>query len=95
MAAEDGLLEEALDEPVLVHPPNGPSSALDGRRSFDTLNFLSQRGEFQLTESYIGTNGNWIPLEISGMTCCFRWKKRITINFPEISLKKGRVLVAV
>ena len=47
VAAEDGLLEEALDEPVLVHPSNGPSSArFDGRgRSFDTLNFLSQRGQ--------------------------------------------------
>ena len=32
VAAEDGLLEEALDEPVLVHPTNGPSSAaFDGR----------------------------------------------------------------
>ena len=52
MAAEDGLLEEALDEPVLVHPPNGPSSAAfdgSGGRSFDTLNVPSPRAAFQFS----------------------------------------------
>ena len=41
VTAEHGLFEEALDESVLLHPPNGPASA----QAAGTVDFTSRRGD--------------------------------------------------